>query len=91
MEFWTFVTIATVVGCSIPLAGIYSQHRLKMARARDQGGALHEEVTALRERVGVLEEIVTDRRYQLSDSIEQLEQTDATPARVRKERPERTH
>ena len=73
MDFWTFVFLVVLVGCSVPLFETWSKSRIKMRETR-VSPELDKRLAALTERVGVLEEIVTDKRYELTREIEELEQ-----------------
>lgn len=85
---WILIPLA---GISIPIAAIWFQHKQKVA-AMDRGiildhkgrpvGTLNDnsaskaEIEELRERVRVLERIVTDSGYQLSHQIDSLREKD---------------
>ncbi len=82
--------IAIIMGCTIPMVAIWSKHKEKVA-AMDRGiilddkgkpigaansnAAIETEVKELRERVRVLERIVTDSGYNLANEIEALRDT----------------
>jgi hypothetical protein len=79
--------IAIIMGCTIPMVAIFSKHKERVA-AMDRGiilddrgrpigaansnAAIEAEMKELRERVKVLERIVTDGGYNLANEIEAL-------------------
>lgn len=71
--------LAIVMGISLGFFGVWTQHKQKLAKlqleaAKASGGnAEHaREIRELRERIGVLERIVTDGGYDLATRIEAL-------------------
>lgn len=94
MEFnlWTMVTVAVVVGCTIPILGIYAsiqEKKLKYGGANDTIKAELEQaradlaranarIDAMGERLKVLERIATDPDVQLAHSLNELEQEAAS-------------
>ena len=72
MDVFSMVAIIVVVSC---VAGAYNNH-LKTKRQTHKAGLSDDslaELDELRERVEVLEKIVTDDRYQLSRELNELE------------------
>lgn len=74
MDFWTFIFLVVLCGCSVAIFETWSKNRVKMRQAEgrvspDVEGRLRD----LSERVKVLEEIVTDTRYDLKREIDALE------------------
>ena len=78
-----FVFLIPLMGIGLGFFAVWTQHQQKMIRlriqelsaAKDARGAAPEqsrEVKELRERVGVLERIVTDGGYDLATKIEAL-------------------
>ena len=78
-----FVFLIPIMGIGLGFFAVWTQHQQKMIRlriqelsaAKDARGAAPEqsrEVKELRERVGVLERIVTDGGYDLATKIEAL-------------------
>lgn len=79
--------VGIIMGCMIPISAIWAKHQQKVA-AMDRGiilddrgnpfassnsnAAINAEVKELRERVKVLERIVTDGGYNLASEIEAL-------------------
>ena len=77
MDMWTMIVLVTLIGVG---AGVFSDYmKTQRVRARKEPDAdaseLQAEVEALRERVAVLEKIVTDERFHLEREISQLERT----------------
>lgn len=66
------VAIIVVASCAAGVFNNYLKVRGQSASGEDQEKIL-QEVEALRGRVEVLEEIVTDQKYQLKNEIEALE------------------
>ncbi len=73
MDFWVFIFLVTMVGCSIPLAKMWFDHRERTLGAIDQDATLLDQLDGLKARVAVLEEIVTDSGYQLKRELDSLE------------------
>lgn len=71
MTVFTMVTWIVVVGCLTGVISDYLKTRRLEARQNTAGGS--EELEALKERVRVLERIVTDERYDLRREIKELE------------------
>ena len=74
MDFFTFLFLVTIVGCSIPLMKLWQdgrRHRTASPPAEVQ--AMRQEVAKLRERVQVLESIVTDKSYEVRREFAALE------------------
>ena len=87
-----FGVMIPILGISLGFFAVWTQHRQKMIKlriqelnaAKDAGGIAPEqarEVTELRERVKVLERIVTDGGYDLAHTIEAL-RDERTAARI---------
>ena len=72
--------LAIVMGISLGFFGVWTQHKQKLAKLQVEaakasagnGGQQAREIKELRERVGVLERIVTDGGYDLATQIEAL-------------------
>jgi hypothetical protein len=75
MDFFTFLFLTVLIGCSIPLMKLWQDGRRQ--RLPDSGVTtqLQHQVDALQERVEVLEKIVTDQKYQLQRELASLEDT----------------
>lgn len=71
MSVFTMVVWIVVIGC---LTGIVSDYlKTRRIEARQGGSMDAQELEALKERVKVLEKIVTDERYDLRRELNQLE------------------
>jgi hypothetical protein len=75
MDFFTFLFLTVLIGCSIPLMKLWQDGRRQ--RLPDSGvtSQLQHQVDALQERVEVLEKIVTDQKYQLQRELASLDDT----------------
>jgi len=75
MDFFTFLFLTVLIGCSIPLMKLWQDGR--RARIVDTGTTtqLQHQVDALQQRVEVLEKIVTDQKYQLHRELASLDDT----------------
>lgn len=75
MNFFTFLFLTVLVGCSIPLLKIWQDGR--KARPMDDANAIamRRQIDALQERVAVLEKIVTDDKYELRRELASLDDT----------------
>ena len=75
MNFFTFLFLTVLVGCSIPLLKIWQDGR--KARPVDDANAtaMRRQIDALQERVAVLEKIVTDDKYELRKELASLDDT----------------
>ena len=75
MDFFTFLFLTVLIGCSIPLMKLWQDGRRQ--RLPDSGATtqLQHQVDALQERVEVLEKIVTDQKYQLQRELASLDDT----------------
>jgi hypothetical protein len=82
MDFWTFLLLVTIVGCSIPLMKLWQDGRQAHALPRGEVEAMRREVEKLRERVQVLESIVTDKSYEVRREFEALEAQSANGTSV---------
>ena len=72
MGVFEFVTVIVVVACVAGVLKDYLKNQRKAASADGQQDLL-DELDRLRERVEVLETIVTDEKYHLEKEIGQLE------------------
>ena len=74
MDFWTFIFLVVLCGCSVAVFETWSRNRVKMREIHGKvGSGAEKRLGDLAERVKVLEEIVTDSRYELRREIEDLE------------------
>ncbi len=75
MDFWTFVFLVVLCGCCVAIFETWSKNRVKMREAHGRVNPDSDKrIAGLTERVKVLEEIVTDSRYDLKREIEELEE-----------------
>ena len=75
MDFFTFLFLTVLIGCSIPLMKLWQdgrRHRLPDSQVTTQ---MQRQVDALQQRVEVLEKIVTDQKYQLQRELASLDDT----------------
>ena len=72
MDVFTFVIVIVVVGCAAGVLKDYLKNQRELASGEGKEDLL-EELDRLRERVEVLEAIVTDEKYRLQKEIDQLE------------------
>ncbi len=74
MDFFTFLLLTVLIGCSIPLMKLWQDGRKH--RSIDDGAedALRRQIDALQQRVEVLEKIVTDDKYELKRELASLDQ-----------------
>ncbi|MCZ0942726.1 MAG: hypothetical protein OXJ53_06705 [Gammaproteobacteria bacterium] len=71
MDVFTMVAVIVSVSCAAGVANQYFRTRAKTAGKLDS--AAQREVDDLRKRVEVLEEIVTDHKYDLAKEINRLD------------------
>ncbi|MFZ1743195.1 MAG: hypothetical protein WAT93_10090 [Pontixanthobacter sp.] len=73
--------IAIIMGCMIPMVAIWTKHQQRVAEMQigttaaataEKAAQYSSQVTALEDRVRVLERIVTDRGYDIATQIEAL-------------------
>ena len=72
MDVFTMVVVIVVVACATSVISDY----LKTRRAEWKSAPraeLEEEIQSLKQRVAVLEEIVTDEKYRLTRELDRLE------------------
>lgn len=72
MDLFTFIFLTVLVGCSIPLLKIWLEGRQERVGNNGEAQALRRELAGLRERVEVLEKIVTDKSYDVRRQFEAL-------------------
>ncbi len=74
MDVFTFVIIIVVIGCGTGVLTEYFKHKRKTAEVQGDD-SVYEELDRLRERVEVLEAIVTDEKYSLKKELDRLERS----------------
>ena len=74
MDVFTMVVIIVAIGCATGVITSYFETKKKQAKhtPRPDDGLL-DELDELRNRIEVLEKIVTDQRFQLSRELDDLE------------------
>ena len=73
MDFFTFLFLTVLIGCSIPLMKLWQDGRRQRLPDSGETTQLQHQVDALQERVEVLEKIVTDQKYQLQRELASLD------------------
>jgi len=73
MDVFTFVIIVVIIGCGTGVVSEYFKTKRK-SEASKPDDELLDELDHLRQRIEVLEAIVTDEKYHLKKEIDQLEQ-----------------
>lgn len=74
MDVFTFVIIIVVIGCGTGVLTEYFKQKRK-SEELTTGDDVYEELDRLRERVEVLERIVTDDKYTLKKELDELERS----------------
>lgn len=69
---FVFVLLIVLISCASGVVNNYLKHRSELTGS-GPGEDLLDEIEELRDRVEVLEKIVTDEKYQLKQEFEQLE------------------
>jgi hypothetical protein len=75
MDFFTFLFLTVLIGCSIPLMKLWQDGRRQRLPDSDTTTQLQRQVDGLQQRVEVLEKIVTDQKYQLQRELASLDDT----------------
>jgi hypothetical protein len=75
MDFFTFLFLTVLIGCSIPLMKLWQDGRRQRLPDSEVTTQLQRQVDALQQRVEVLEKIVTDQKYQLQRELASLDDT----------------
>ena len=72
MDLWTMIVLVVAIGCGAGVDESYfkTQRAKKSQQPADE--ATNKDLAELRQRVEVLEKIVTDRKYQLQRELDQL-------------------
>lgn len=74
MDVFTFVIIIVIIGCGTGVLTEYFKHK-RQAGTSEVDDEVYDELDRLRERVEVLERIVTDEKYHLKKELDQLERS----------------
>ncbi len=72
MDVFTFVIIVVLIGCGSGVINNYMRNQRNKNKLTVDEDA-HQELAELRERIEILEKIVTDEKYQLQRDLDQLE------------------
>ncbi|HEX7036658.1 MAG TPA: hypothetical protein VF210_12840 [Pseudomonadales bacterium] len=72
MDVFTMVVVIVVVACATSVVSDYLKTQRVQAKQAPTA-ELEAELEALKQRVAVLEEIVTDHRYELARELDRLE------------------
>jgi hypothetical protein len=75
MDFFTFLFLTVLIGCSIPLMKLWQDGRRQRLPDSQLTTQMQRQVDALQQRVEVLEKIVTDQKYQLQRELASLDDT----------------
>jgi hypothetical protein len=72
MDLWTMIVLVVAIGCGTGVAESYfkTQRAKKSQQPADE--ETNKDLAELRQRVEVLEKIVTDRKYQLQRELDRL-------------------
>lgn len=73
MDVFTFVILVVIIGCGTGVLNEYFKTK-RVSGAVSGDDEVFEELESLRQRVEVLEAIVTDEKYNLKKEIDRLEQ-----------------
>jgi hypothetical protein len=74
MDVFTFVIIVVIVGCGSGVLMEYLKNKREASTGEVDEG-VQQDLASLRERIEVLERIVTDEKYHLKKELDQLERT----------------
>ncbi len=72
MDVFTFVIIVVLIGCGSGVINNYMRNQRNKNKLTVDEDA-QQELAELRERIEILEKIVTDEKYQLQRDLDQLE------------------
>lgn len=75
MDFFTFLFLTVLIGCSIPLMKLWQDGRRQRLPDSQVTTQMQRQVDSLQQRVEVLEKIVTDQKYQLQRELASLDDT----------------
>jgi hypothetical protein len=73
MDFFTFLFLTVLIGCSIPLMKLWQDGRRARAMEGVNASEVKRQLDALQQRVAVLEKIVTDEKYELRRELASLD------------------
>jgi Na+/glutamate symporter len=72
MNLWTFITIVSVAGIVGGVVQTWLKTKQDLQSSEQLSGEQKQQITALEERIKVLETIVTDSKYDLKREFENL-------------------
>ena len=72
MDLWTMIVLVVAIGCGAGVAESYFKTQRAKRSQQPADEATNNDLAELRQRVEVLEKIVTDRKYQLQRELDQL-------------------
>ena len=72
MDVFTFVIIVVLIGCGSGVINNYMKNQRNRSKVTIDEDA-QQELVELRERIEILEKIVTDEKYQLQRDLDHLE------------------
>ena len=72
MDLWTMIVLVVAIGCGTGVAESYFKTQRNKRSQRSSDEAIEKTVAELRQRVEVLEKIITDKKYQLQKELDQL-------------------
>ncbi len=72
MDLWTMIVLVVAIGCGTGVAESYFKTQRGKKSRQSSDDAVNKDVAELRQRVEVLEKIVTDKKYQLQKELDQL-------------------
>ncbi len=73
MDVFTFVIIVVIIGCGSGVVNNYLKNQREMTQYSAEDEEVNQELALLRERIEVLEKIITDEKYQLERDLNRLE------------------
>ena len=74
MDVFTFVIIVVIIACGSGVVNNYMKNqRERNLMSGEEDEVVYQELAVLRERIEVLEKIVTDEKYQLERDLNRLE------------------
>ena len=72
MDLWTMIVLVVAIGCGTGVAESYFKTQRNKRSQRSSDEAIDKTVAELRQRVEVLEKIITDKKYHLQKELDQL-------------------
>ena len=72
MDLWTMIVLVVAIGCGTGVADSYFKTQRGKKSQQSSDDAVNKDFAELRQRIEVLEKIVTDKKYQLQKELDQL-------------------